>query len=58
MSVSTAQLMKEGKLKDVANVDVLVEKALPVLDSSVKDFEVRRWSLTKADDQWLITGVH
>ncbi len=46
----------EGKRQNTANINAIIETTRAGLDSKEKEFEVRRWILTKENNQWLITG--
>jgi len=47
--------MPGGKMEDMASVETIVEQA-PPSDGEINTVEVHKWSLKKANDQWLITG--
>jgi len=42
-------------MEDMASVETIVEQA-PPSDGEINTVEVHKWSLKKANDQWLITG--
>jgi RNA polymerase sigma factor (sigma-70 family) len=56
VNVSTAKTMIENRLQDSAQIDVIIEKQVPILTTTVTEHSVRRWLLVKTNAQWLITG--
>jgi hypothetical protein len=57
VKVAWARAIKDGKPQDVASAEVILEKAAP-RGGGDKDLSMERWSLTKMNDHWLITGWH